>query len=144
MQCRSRRAVPDARHQLLGARTRRGCEGVAGVAQVLEAQTVAADGLAHGVPLAVPAPSPQRCTLRAREHDSLGFGADEAVHVVRELVDHERRQRDRASAGVSLRWAEHPRATGQLEGLLHHLDCASLQVDALPGQCCQLPQRSEP
>jgi hypothetical protein len=95
-QRRSRGAVPDARHQLLGARARRCGERVAGVAQVVEAQAVAADSLAHRVPLAVPVTAPQRRALRAGEHDRVGFRTDVAAHVVGELVDDERRQGDRA------------------------------------------------
>ncbi|MDP9444409.1 MAG: hypothetical protein M3P83_08695 [Actinomycetota bacterium] len=91
-------------HQLAGAGPGRGCQVVAGVAQVVEVQATAvhAGGGHGGGPDAVEVPTPEVATLGGDEDQSVLSPPGETVAVITEVTEDGCREGDCAHTGASL------------------------------------------
>lgn len=102
------------RHELLGARTGRSDERVAGVPKVMEVEVGQADLSAGVLPDHLPDVATERAALLAGEEQRLVVRLDMDREVLRELICEHIRQRHDPNAGVGLGRTEYEGAVLQL------------------------------
>jgi hypothetical protein len=99
-----RARVTHAGHELLGACSRRRCQRVARVPEVVEVEAPESHRLAGWLPEApIEIAAPQRRSIGRREDQARLVRADIRLEMAFKIRDHMGRQRDHSSAGISLR-----------------------------------------